>query len=238
MKQLRFFIEHVDIIRWLKIRNVARILTDITDSVMKLSIGQTCLVLFTLLLREAYFKEAVEVSAITGAVYVFYAASVVISALLALILKGSELYNVFLITLKMIISLVIIGLTTSKIESLDNCSNLVLIFALILILSKLTKKITEGLDDLIQRSLYDFSRVLDDFSILTENDVLNLDRTDKVIKIIRQTRASKIENQDQSTNEISYHLSLIVFDYRGKSYDLRRLVYSRAYNKFLLIDSR
>lgn len=95
MKQLRFFIEHVDIIRWLKIRNVARILTDITDSVMKLSIGQTCLVLFTLLLRESYFKEAVEVSAITGAVYVFYAASVVISALLALILKGSELYNVF-----------------------------------------------------------------------------------------------------------------------------------------------
>lgn len=94
------------------------------------------------------------------------------------------------------------------------------------------------LDDLIQRSLYDFSRVLDDLGMLTENDILNLDRTDKVIKIVRQTRSSKIEDQDQSTNEISYHLSLIVKDYRGKSYELSRLVYSRAYNEFFLMDSK
>lgn len=238
MKRLTDFIENIDIIRWLKIRNISNVLTNILESIMKLSVGQTVIVLLILILREAYFKDSVNIESITGAVYIFYAMSAVLSAVLVVFLKSQELLTIILSFVKMSLSLVVIGLTTSNIKSLDDCSNLVIIFVLILFLSKLIKRIVSLLDDLIQRSLYDFSRVLDDIGMLTENDILNLDRTDKVIKIVRQTRASKIEDQDQSTNEISYHLSLIVKDYRGKSYELSRLVYSRAYNEFFLMDSK
>ena len=238
MKRFTDFIENIDIIRWLKIRNISNVLTNILESIMKLSVGQTVIVLLILILREAYFKDSVNIESITGAVYIFYAMSAVLSAVLVVFLKSQELLTIILSFVKMSLSLAVIGLTTSNIKSLDDCSNLVIIFVLILFLSKLIKRIVSLLDDLIQRSLYDFSRVLDDIGMLTENDILNLDRTDKVIKIVRQTRASKIEDQDQSTNEISYHLSLIVKDYRGKSYELSRLVYSRAYNEFFLMDSK
>lgn len=236
MKRLNSFINNVDIIRWLKVRNISNVFLDFLDSIMRLSIGQSFLILLILLIREFYFKDAVTVESITGSVYILYAVSAVVSAVVIL-LKSQEIRTIISSILKMILSLVVIGLTTSNIGSLEDCSNLVFLFVIIWILTKLSKRSIVTLDYLIQRSLYDFSRVIDDLSLLRENDILNLDRTDKVIQIVRQTRASTIEDQDISTSEISYHLSLIVKDYRGKSYDLSRLVYSRAYNEFTLIDS-
>lgn len=237
MKRLNSFINNVDIVRWLKVRNISNVFLDFLDSIMKLSIGQSFLILLILLIREVYFKDAVTAESITGSVYILYAVSVVVSAILVVLLKSQEIRTIISSILKMILSLVVIGLTTSNIGSLEDCSNLVFLFVIIWILTKLSKRSIVTLDYLIQRSLYDFSRVIDDLSLLRENDILNLDRTDKVIQIVRQTRASTIEDQDLSTGEISYHLSLIVKDYRGKSYDLSRLVYSRAYNEFTLIDS-
>ena len=236
MKRLNSFINNVDIIRWLKVRNISNVFLDFLDSIMRLSIGQSFLILLILLIREFYFKDAVTVESITGSVYILYAVSAVVSAVVIL-LKSQEIRTIISSILKMILSLVVIGLTTSNIGSLEDCSNLVFLFVSIWILTKLSKRSIVTLDYLIQRSLYDFSRVIDDLSLLRENDILNLDRTDKVIQIVRQTRASTIEDQDLSTSEISYHLSLIVKDYRGKSYDLSRLVYSRAYNELTLIDS-
>lgn len=236
MKRLNSFINNVDIIRWLKVRNISNVFLDFLDSIMRLSIGQSFLILLILLIREFYFKDAVTVESITGSVYILYAVSAVVSAVVIL-LKSQEIRTIISSILKMILSLVVIGLTTSNIGSLEDCSNLVFLFVIIWILTKLSKRSIVTLDYLIQRSLYDFSRVIDDLSLLKENDILNLDRTDKVIQIVRQTRASTIEDQDLSTREISYHLSLIVKDYQGKSYDLSRLVYSRAYNEFTLIDS-
>lgn len=237
MKRLNSFINNVDIVRWLKVRNISNVFLDFLDSITKLSIGQSFLILLILLIREVYFKDAVTAESITGSVYILYAVSVVVSAVLVVLLKSQEIRTIISSILKMILSLVAIGLTTSNIGSLEDCSNLVFLFVIIWILTKLSKRSIIMLDCLIQRSLYDFSRVIDDLSLLRENDILNLDRTDKVIQIVRQTRASTIEDQDLSTSEISYHLSLIVKDYRGKSYDLSRLVYSRAYNEFTLIDS-
>lgn len=237
MKRLNSFINNVDIVRWLKVRNISNVFLDFLDSITKLSIGQSFLILLILLIREVYFKDAVTAESITGSVYILYAVSVVVSAVLVVLLKSQEIRTIISSILKMILSLVVIGLTTSNIGSLEDCSNLVFLFVIIWILTKLSKRSIVTLDYLIQRSLYDFSRVIDDLSLLRENDILNLDRTDKVIQIVRQTRASTIENQDLSTIEISYHLSLIVKDYRGKSYDLSRLVYSRAYNEFTLLDS-
>lgn len=236
MKRLNSFINNVDIIRWLKVRNISNVFLDFLDSIMRLSIGHSFLILLILLIREFDFKDAVTVESITGSVYILYAVSAVVSAVVIL-LKSQEIRTIISSILKMILSLVVIGLTTSNIGSLEDCSNLVFLFVSIWILTKLSKRSIVTLDYLIQRSLYDFSRVIDDLSLLRENDILNLDRTDKVIQIVRQTRASTIEDQDLSTSEISYHLSLIVKDYRGKSYDLSRLVYSRAYNEFILIDS-
>lgn len=236
MKRLNSFINNVDIIRWLKVRNISNVFLDFLDSIMRLSIGQSFLILLILLIREIYFKDAVTVESITGSVYILYAVSAAVSAVVIL-LKSQEIRTIISSILKMILSLVVIGLTTSNIGSLEDCSNLVFLFVIIWILTKLSKRSIVTLDYLIQRSLYDFSRVIDDLSLLKENDILNLDRTDKVIQIVRQTRASTIEDQDLSTREISYHLSLIVKDYQGKSYDLSRLVYSRAYNEFTLIDS-
>lgn len=236
MKRLNSFINNVDIIRWLKVRNISNVFLDFLDSIMRLSICQSFLILLILLIREFYFKDAVTVESITGSVYILYAVSAVVSAVVIL-LKSQEIRTIISSILKMILSLVVIGLTTSNIGSLEDCSNLVFLFVIIWILTKLSKRSIVTLDYLIQRSLYDFSRVIDDLSLLKENDILNLDRTDKVIQIVRQTRASTIEDQDLSTREISYHLSLIVKDYQGKSYDLSRLVYSRAYNEFTLIDS-
>ena len=236
MKRLNSFINNVDIIRWLKVRNISNVFLDFLDSIMRLSIGQSFLILLILLIREFYFKDAVTVESITGSVYILYAVSAVVSSVVIL-LKSQEIRTIISSILKMILSLVVIGLTTSNIGSLEDCLNLVFLFVSIWILTKLSKRSIVTLDYLIQRSLYDFSRVIDDLSLLRENDILNLDRTDKVIQIVRQTRASTIEDQDLSTSEISYHLSLIVKDYRGKSYDLSRLVYSRAYNEFTLIDS-
>ena len=236
MKRLNSFINNVDIIRWLKVRNISNVFLDFLDSIMRLSIGQSFLILLILLIREFYFKDAVTVESITGSVYILYAVSAVVSAVVIL-LKSQEIRTIISSILKMILSLAVIGLTTSNIGSLEDCSNLVFLFVIIWILTKLSKRSIVTLDYLIQRSLYDFSRVIDDLSLLRENDILNLDRTDKVIQIVRQTRASTIEDQDLSTSEISYHLSLIVKDHRGKSYDLSRLVYSRAYNEFTLIDS-
>ena len=236
MKRLNSFINNVDIIRWLKVRNISNVFLDFLDSIMRLSIGQSFLILLILLIREFDFKDAVTVESITGSVYILYAVSAVVSAVVIL-LKSQEIRTIISSILKMILSLVVIGLTTSNIGSLEDCSNLVFLFVIIWILTKLSKRSIVTLDYLIQRSLYDFSRVIDDLSLLKENDILNLDRTDKVIQIVRQTRASTIEDQDLSTREISYHLSLIVKDYQGKSYDLSRLVYSRAYNEFTLIDS-
>lgn len=237
MKRLNSFINNVDIVRWLKVRNISNVFLDFVDSIMKLSIGQSFLILLILLIREVYFKDAVTAESITGSVYILYAVSVVVSAVLVIFLKSQEIRTIISSILKMILSLVVIGLTTSNIGSLEDCSNLVFLFVIIWILTKLSKRSIVTLDYLIQRSLYDFSRVIDDLSLLRENDILNLDRTDKVIQIVRQTRVSTIEDQDLSTIEISYHLSLIVKDYRGKSYDLSRLVYSRAYNEFTLLDS-
>lgn len=237
MKRLNSFINNVDIVRWLKVRNISNVFLDFLDSIMKLSIGQSFLILLILLIREVYFKDAVTAESITGSVYILYAVSVVVSTILVVLLKSQEIRTIVSSILKMILSLVVIGLTTSNIGSLEDCSNLVFLFVIIWILTKLSKRSIVTLDYLIQRSLYDFSRVIDDLSLLRENDILNLDRTDKVIQIVRQTRASTIEDQDLSTIEISYHLSLIVKDYRGKSYDLSRLVYSRAYNEFTLLDS-
>lgn len=237
MKRLNSFINNVDIVRWLKVRNISNVFLDFLDSIMKLSIGQSFLILLILLIREVYFKDAVTAESITGSVYILYAVSAVVSAVLVILLKSQEIRTIISSILKMILSLVVIGLTTSNIRSLEDCLNLVFLFVIIWILAKLSKRSIVTLDYLIQRSLYDFSRVIDDLSLLRENDILNLDRTDKVIQIVRQTRASTIEDQDLSTSEISYHLSLIVKDYRGKSYDLSRLVYSRAYNDFTLIDS-
>lgn len=235
MKRLNSFINNVDIIRWLKVRNISNVFLDFLDSIMRLSIGQSFLILLILLIREFYFKDAVTVESITGSVYILYAVSAAVSAVVIL-LKSQEIRTIISSILKMILSLVVIGLTTSNIGSLEDCSNLVFLFVIIWILTKLSKRSIVTLDYLIQRSLYDFRRVIDDLSLLRENDILNLDRTDKVIQIVRQTRASKIENQDLSENEISYHLSLIVKDYRGKSHDLQHLVYSREYNEFILID--
>lgn len=237
MKSLNSFINNVDIVRWLKVRNISNVFLDFLDSIMKLSIGQSFLILLILLIREVYFKDAVTAESITGSVYILYAVSVVVSAVLVVLLKSQEIRTIISSILKMSLSLVVIGLTTSNIGSLEDCLNLVFLFVIIWILTKLFKRSIITLDYLIQRSLYDFSRVIDDLSLLRENDILNLDRTDKVIQIVRQTRASTIEDQDLSTIEISYHLSLIVKDYRGKSYDLSRLVYSRAYNEFTLLDS-
>jgi len=237
VKRLNSFINNVDIVRWLKVRNISNVFLDFVDSIMKLSIGQSFLILLILLIREVYFKDAVTAESITGSVYILYAVSVVVSAVLVIFLKSQEIRTIISSILKMILSLVVIGLTTSNIGSLEDCSNLVFLFVIIWILTKSSKRSIVTLDYLIQRSLYDFSRVIDDLSLLRENDILNLDRTDKVIQIVRQTRASTIEDQDLSTIEISYHLSLIVKDYRGKSYDLSRLVYSRAYNEFTLLDS-
>lgn len=237
MKRLNSFINNVDIVQWLKVRNISNVFLDFVDSIMKLSIGQSFLILLILLIREVYFKDAVTAESITGLVYILYAVSVVVSAVLVIFLKSQEIRTIISSILKMILSLVVIGLTTSNIGSLEDCSNLVFLFVIIWILTKLSKRSIVTLDYLIQRSLYDFSRVIDDLSLLRENDILNLDRTDKVIQIVRQTRVSTIEDQDLSTIEISYHLSLIVKDYRGKSYDLSRLVYSRAYNEFTLLDS-
>ena len=237
MKRLKSFINSVDIVRWLKLKKILNVFVNFADSIMRLSIGQSLVILLILLVREVYFKDAVTVEYLTASVYIFYAASVVVSAAIVVLMKSQEILKVISAISKITFSLVIISLTTSNIKSLDDCSNLVMIFVLIWILAKLSRRTIAILDDLIQRSLYDFSNVLDDLSIIKEQDILNLDRTDKVIQIVRQTRAAKIENQDPSTNEISYHLSLIVKDYQGKSYDLNRLVYSRVYNEFVLIDS-
>ena len=237
MKSLNSFINNVDIIKWLKFRNVSNVFLSFLDSIMRLSIGQSIVILLIMLIREVYFKDAVTVESITASVYIFYAASAIVSAVIVVLMKSQEILKVISAITKMILSLLVIGLTTSNIGSSEDCSNLVISFALIWILTKLFKRSITMLDDLIQRSLYDFSHVLDDLSIIKEQDILNLDRTDKVIQIVRQTRASTIENQDLSTNEISYHLSLIVKDHQGRSYDLSRLVYSRAYNEFTLIDS-
>ena len=203
---------------------------------MRLSIGQSIVILLILLIRELYLKEVLSIEEITASVYIAYSVIAVTSIAIVVLIKSQEISKIALVAVKMILSLILIGLTTSKIESLVDCLNLVTIFVLIWILTKLSKRAIEILDDRIQRSLYDFSQVIDDLSLLREQEILNLDRTDKVIQIVRQTRASKIENQDLSKNEISYHLSLIVKDYRGKSYDLQHLVYSRAYNEFILID--
>ena len=236
MKRLKSFINNVDIIKWLKFRNVSNVFLDVLDSIMRLSIGQSIVILLILLIRELYLKEVLSIEEITASVYIAYSVIAVTSIAIVVLIKSQELSKIALVAVKMILSLILIGLTTSKIESLVDCLNLVTIFVLIWILTKLSKRAIEILDDRIQRSLYDFSQVIDDLSLLREQDILNLDRTDKVIQIVRQTRASKIENQDLSKNEISYHLSLIVKDYRGKSYDLQHLVYSRAYNEFILID--
>lgn len=236
MKRLKSFINNVDIIKWLKFRNVSNVFLDILDSIMRLSIGQSAVILLILLIRELYLKEVLSIEEITASVYIAYSVIAVTSIAIVVLIKSQDLSKIALVAVKMILSLMIIGLTTSKIEILVDCLNLVTILVLIWILTKLSKRAIEILDDRIQRSLYDFSQVIDDLSLLREQEILNLDRTDKVIQIVRQTRASKIENQDLSKNEISYHLSLIVKDYRGKSYDLQHLVYSRAYNEFILID--
>lgn len=236
MQKLINFIETVDIVRWLKFRNFVRLATSFVDPISKLLAGQSCLVLLILLLREIYFKSSVTIETVTGAIYVVYALSTLVASVVVIASKNFDILKIFSSVIKMLASLVIIGLTMSSINSIEECSALVLGFSAVWILTNLIRRSIDILDDLIQRSLYDFSRVLDDLSLLKERDILKLDRTDKVIKIVRQTRAAKIENQDLSTEEISYHLSLVVKDYRGKSYDLKRIVYSRQYNEIALID--
>ena len=236
MKRVKSFVETVDIVRWLKFRNTMRVMTSFLDTISKLSTGLSCLVLLILLLREVYFKEFVTIEIITSSIYILYTLSTLVALVILTVSERFDILKIFSSVIKMLASLFIVGVTMSIIKSLEECSILVLAFAAVWCLANLSRRIIEIFDALIQRSLYDFSRVLDDLSILTENDILNLDRTDKVIKIVRQTREAKIENQDLSTEEISYHLSLIVKDYRGKSYDLNRLVYSHAYKEYVLID--
>lgn len=237
MKSLNSFINNVDIVRWLKARKISNVFLGFLDSIMRLSIGQSVVILLILLIREMYLKESIAIEEITASVYIVYAMIAVTSVVIVVLFKSQEISKIASVVAKMILSLTMIGLTTSNIKSLGDCLNLMTIFILIWILERLSKRAISILDNLIQRSLYDFSHVIDDLSLLKEGDILNLDRTDKVIKIIRQIRSSKIENQDLSTIEISYHLSLIVKDHQGRSYDLSRLVYSRAYNEFTLIDS-
>ncbi len=236
MQKLKDFVERVDIVRWLRFRNILNVFLNVLDSIMRLSIGQSVLILLILIVREAYFRNAVSVEEITGAIYLVYAMSVLVSAMIAVLIKSQEIRTVILSITKMSLSLIVIGLTTSNVRSLEDCTNLVISFLFVWILSKLLIRTVLILDDLIQRSLYDFSRILDDLSLIEESDILNLDRTDKVVEIVEQTRLAKIENQDLATEEIFYHLALVVKDYHGKSHDLKSIVYSCKYNEITLID--
>ena len=236
MQRLKDFVERVDIVRWLRFRNISNVFLNVLDSIMRLSIGQSVLILLILIVREAYFRNAVSVEEITSAIYLVYAMSVLVSAMITVLIKSQEIRTVILSITKMSLSLIVIGLTTSNVRSLEDCTNLVIAFLFVWILSKLLIRTVVILDDLIQRSLYDFSRILDDLSLIEESDILNLNRTDKVVEIVEQTRLAKIENQDLATEEIFYHLSLVVKDYRGKSHDLKSIMYSRKYNEITLID--
>lgn len=131
MTRLKSFINNVDIIKWLRFRNVSNVFLSFLDSIMRLSIGQSIVILLIMLIREVYFKDAVTVESITASVYIFYAASVIVSAAIVVLMKSQEILKVISAITKMILSLLVIGLTTSNIGSLEDCSNLVISFALI-----------------------------------------------------------------------------------------------------------
>lgn len=71
MKRLKSFINSVDIVRWLKLKKILNVFVNFADSIMRLSIGQSLVILLILLVREVYFKDAVTVEYITASVYIF-----------------------------------------------------------------------------------------------------------------------------------------------------------------------
>lgn len=137
MQKLKDFVERVDIVRWLRFRNISNVFLNVLDSIMRLSIGQSVLILLILIVREAYFRNAVSVEEITSAIYLVYAMSVLVSAMIVVLIKSQEIRTVISSITKMSLSLIVIGLTTSNVKSLEDCTNLVIAFLFVWILSKL-----------------------------------------------------------------------------------------------------
>ena len=216
-------IDKIELLSWLRFKTynlpVARfckdVLNDFAMYLVFMMSGLFTLSAFTQNVTDTWFKSSSMAAATLWMVLVFVRTLFIVSRLNQI----DGIKNIVIHVLRAVLSSVLILYSGSNM-TMDSSSLTFGLAALSYLFVILFIKTVENLDKIIQKRLYDFSRVLDDLSELKTEDFI-LDKYKSYdFKIVRQSRSNIIYDLGsfgQRENYIKYELDLTVYDPKLKT---------------------
>ena len=216
-------IDKIELLSWLRFKTynlpVARfckdVLNDFAMYLVFMMSGLFTLSAFTQNVTDMWFKSSSIAAATLWLVLVFVRTLFIVSRLNQI----DGIKNIVIHVLRAALSSVLILYSGSNM-TMDSSSLTFGLAALSYLFVILFIKIVENLDKIIQKRLYDFSRVLDDLSELKTDDFIVDKYRSYDFKIVRQSRSNIVYDLgsfDQRENYIKYELDLTVHDPKLKT---------------------
>lgn len=216
-------IDKIELMSWLRFKThnlpVARfckdILNDFATYLAFMIAGLFTLSAFTQNVTDMWFKSSSMAAATLWMVLVFVRTLFIVSRLNQI----DGIKNTVIHVLRVVLSSVLILYSGSNM-TMDSSSLTFGLTALSYLSVILFIKTVENLDKIIQKRLYDFSRVLDDLSELKTEDFIVDKYKSYDFKIARQSRSNIIYDLgsfSQRENYVKYELDLTVYDPKLKT---------------------
>lgn len=216
-------IDKIELLSWLRFKTynlpVARfckdVLNDFAMYLVFMMSGLFTLSAFTQNVTDMWFKSSSIAAATLWLVLAFVRTLFIVSRLNQI----DGIKNIVIHVLRAVLSSVLILYSGSNM-TMDSSSLTFGLAALSYLFVILFIKTVENLDKIIQKRLYDFSRVLDDLSELKTEDFIVDKCKSYDFKIVRQSRSNIIYDLGsfgQRENYIKYELDLTVYDPKLKT---------------------
>lgn len=216
-------IDKIELLSWLRFKTynlpVARfckdVLNDFAMYLVFMMSGLFTLSAFTQNVTDMWFKSSSIAAATLWLVLVFVRTLFIVSRLDQI----GGIKDIVIHVLRAVLSSVLI-LHSGSNMTMDASSLTFGLAALSYLFVILFIKTVENLDKIIQKRMYDFSRVLDDLSELKTDDFIVDKYKSYDFKIVRQSRSNIIYDLgsfDQRENYIKYELDLTVYDPKLKT---------------------
>lgn len=216
-------IDKIELLSWLRFKTynlpVARfckdVLNDFAMYLVFMMSGLFTLSAFTQNVTDTWFKSSSIAAATLWLVLVFVRTLFIVSRLDQI----GGIKDIVIHVLRAVLSSVLILYSGSNM-TMDSSSLTFGLAALSYLFVILFIKTVENLDKIIQRRMYDFSRVLDDLSELKTDDFIVDKYRSYDFKIVRQSRSNIVYDLgsfDQRENYIKYELDLTVYDPKLKT---------------------
>ena len=216
-------IDKIELLSWLRFKTynlpVARfckdVLNDFAMYLVFMMSGLFTLSAFTQNVTDTWFKSSSIAAATLWLVLVFVRTLFIVSR----IDQIDGIKDIVIHVLRAVLSSVLILYSGSNM-TMDSSSLTFGLAALSYLFVILFIKTVENLDKIIQRRMYDFSRVLDDLSELKTDDFIVDKYRSYDFKIVRQSRSNIVYDLgsfDQRENYIKYELDLTVYDPKLKT---------------------